>query len=165
MNILDMIIWQSIDDGKWMPNNIRNVNSSGIEAKILFSLNHVSFEGNYAFTNSTNESKANSLDLSAGKQLLYVPKNKISISAFIDIYNWNLVLNQSFTDKVITSYKVGGDNYLDEFLLSNISLSRDLYTNLNISLKIENIFNKSYQTYQNYPNPGRGYIVMINYNI
>ena len=47
LNIIDMIIWQQIDNGIWMPNNIKEVYSRGIETKTNFKFRKLRFDGKY----------------------------------------------------------------------------------------------------------------------
>ena len=75
-------------------------------------------------------------------------------------------LSTSYTGEVITTY---GDPYnqtLDSYMLTDFSVRYifDL-THVSIEAKIKNLMNKSYVTYQNYPNPGTEYLLTLNYTI
>ena len=166
MLINDMIIWQSIEGGIWMPYNVKEVYSRGFETKLELSIDKLSFEGNYAFIKSTNHNQVNPLDESIGKQLLYVPKHKTNITAFLSILNFIFIINQSFTDRVIISYGSYDDKYLDSFFLTDFSVVYEFQNlGLDFSLNMKNALNVSYQTYSNYPNPGRELHLILSYKI
>ena len=72
-----------------------------------------------------------------------------------------LYFNQSFIGKVYTS----SDNL--NFLNSHYTVTLTLIKKLNILnseliLQINNLFNLDYQTYLNYPQPGRNFLIQIN---
>ena len=109
---------------------------------------------------STNEKSNYNIDYSIGKQLRYVPLCKSNIVFSFEKDNISFLLNQIYSSKVIANYGNQNDVYLDDYYLANISLNYMMKnTPLEITLKINNIFNKSYQTYLNYPNPGREYLI------
>ncbi len=166
LNISDMILWQQKENGNWMPNNIKQVWSRGLETKIKIQIKDLSIIGNYAFTKSTNELATDPLDKTVGKQLRYVPLHKGNVSFIITEDNLQFSLNQSYTGEVITNYSTLTDNTLDAFILTDVSLKYSA-NNLPISIeaKVKNLLDKSYQTYQNYPNPGRELLLTLNYII
>jgi iron complex outermembrane receptor protein len=166
LNISDMIVWQQMVNGNWIPNNIKQVWSRGVEAKTKFKIKELSIEGNYAFTRSTNELKTNRLDNTVGEQLRYVPLHKANINFTLTKDNLQYSLNTSFTGEVITSHSSLNNNMLDGFTLTDIAF-KYTFEKLPITLvgKIKNLMDKSYTTYQNYPNPGRELLLTINYTI
>ena len=166
LNISDMILWQQKENGNWMPNNIKQVWSRGLETKIKIQIKDLSIIGNYAFTKSTNELATDPLDETVGKQLRYVPLHKGNVSFIITEDNLQFSLNQSYTGSVITTYGTLTDKTLDAFILTDVSLKYSA-NNLPISIeaKVKNLLDKSYQTYQNYPNPGRELLLTLNYII
>ena len=58
LNVDNWILWNQQDNGVWMPENIRKVNSKGVESKINFDFNintvKVQNELNYQYNLSTN---------------------------------------------------------------------------------------------------------------
>ena len=166
LHISDMILWQQIENSTWMPNNIQNVFSRGIETKIGFRYKELSFDGNYGYTKSTNESATNHLDNSVGKQLRYVPLHKATALLKAEYEKIVFGISTSYTGEVITSYGEPYNQTLDSYILTNISL-KYLFDLLPFSLeaKVKNLMNKSYITYLNYPNPGREYLLTLNYTI
>ena len=118
------------------------------------------------YTKSTNEDQLSSLDISKRKQLLYVPLHKAYASLIYSRGNTKIILNQSYNGSVLTSYSATGDKYLDEFLLTDLSYSQKITSSpIYLSIKIKNLFDSSYQNYSNYPNPGREYILTLNYKL
>lgn len=166
LHISDMILWQQIENGSWMPNNIQQVFSRGIETKIRFKLREFVFDGDYAFTKSTNESATNYLDNTVGKQLRYVPLHKLNSRLKIVKEKFQYSLSTSYTGEVITTYGEPYNQTLDSYMLTDLSIRYifDL-THVSIEAKIKNLMDKSYVTYQNYPNPGREYLLTLNYTM
>ena len=166
LNILDMILWQRKDNGNWMPNNISQVWSRGAEVKLKFKTKNLSIDGNYAYTKSTNELPNNKLDNTVGKQLRYVPFHKGNVSFTITEDNLQFKLNKSYTGEVITTYGSLKNNIIDGFFLTDVSVIYNLdKLPFTIFAKVRNFMNRTYTTYQNYPNPGRELLLTINYTI
>ena len=168
LDIEDMIVWQPNDNNIWQPINNKKVWSRGIENKLKYRSNKYTLETSYTYTKSTNEKKLSALDNSYQKQLLYVPLQKLS---FIFIYKLpeiksQIIFGYVYNDQVLTSYNSSNDKYLDGFSLSNLSINKELNNlPIYISFKINNLMDTSYQTCENYPNPGREYLLTINYKI
>jgi len=146
--------------------NIKHVWSRGIESRFEYSSKNINIEFNYSHTISTNENKSDNLDSSEGKQLRYVPIHKGNLTFIFTKKNNQFLINHSYTGDVITAYGYQIDKELKAFFLTDISI-RTKYRKTPISsdLRINNLFNKSYQTYQNYPNPGREFLLTLNYQI
>ena len=97
---------------------------------------------NYFYTKFTNENNINNYDLSLNKQLLYVPKHKVNLLLNYKIKEYNLYVQNTYTDKVITSYGFSEDNYLDAFNITDIIINSvikkililDIHYNLRIFL-------------------------------
>ena len=164
INISNMILWQPLDEGVWQPKNIKSVRSRGLETKLSFFYDNLKIDVNYFYTKSTNENNTNNYDLSLNKQLLYVPKHKVNLLLNYKIKEYNLYVQNTYTDKVITSYGFSEDNYLDAFNITDIIINSVIKnTNIGYTLQFKNIFDVSYQTYLNYPNPGREYLLTLNF--
>ena len=166
LNISDMIIWQQMDNGSWMPNNIKEVWSRGLETSLKVQTKKISLIGNYAFTKSTNEIATNPLDLTVGKQLRYVPLHTGGFYFIVKDNDFKFTINQHYTGQVITSYDFLENKILPYFILTHISIVYSPeYFPVIIEGKIKNLMNKSYTTYENYPNPGREILLTLNYTI
>ena len=166
LHISDMIFWQLLENGSWMPINIRKVFSRGLVTTTNFKFRNVSFNGDYTLTNSTNKFATNNLDNTVGEQLRYVPLHKGSASLTLARKNLVFSLRSSYIGEVIASYSMPKNKTLDSYLLTDFTLRYKVKSQpLSIQAKIKNLMNKSYVTYQNYPNPGREYLFTIEYII
>ena len=164
LTISDMILWQAMDNGNWMPENIKQVWSRGIEAKLKLKIKNLSIVGNYGFTKSTNELAADNLDNTVGKQLRYVPLHKGNVMFVIAKNDFQLNVNQSYTGEVITTHGTPENETLPAFVLTDIGLSwKSIHSPF--SLQGKDLMDKNYQTYQNYPNPGRELQLTITYSL
>jgi iron complex outermembrane receptor protein len=166
LDISDMILWQQTDNGSWMPNNIKQVWSRGLETRLKVQTKNISLIGNYAFTKSTNEIITDPLDISVGKQLRYVPLHRAGFAFIVKEDDLTFTINQNYTGQVITSYGTLENKTLPYFILTDIAIAYfPDFIPLSIKGKIKNLMDKSYTTYQNYPNPGRELLLTINYTI
>ena len=166
LNISNMILWQQMENGNWIPNNIKQVWSRGVEVKAKFKIKKLNIAGNYAFTKSTNELPTNKLDNTVGEQLRYVPIHKGNISFTLTKDNLQFTLTKSYTGEVITAYGSLKNNTLGRFILTDISV-KYTFDRLPITIlgKVRNLMDKSFATYQNYSNPGRELLLTINYTV
>ena len=166
LDISDMILWQQTDNGSWMPNNIKQVWSRGLETRLKVQTKNISLIGNYAFTKSTNEITTDPLDISVGKQLRYVPLHKAGFAFIVKEDDLTFTINQNYTGHVITSYGTFENKTLPYFILTDIAIAYfPDFIPVSIKGKVKNLMDKSYTTYQNYPNPGRELLLTLNYTI
>ena len=158
------IMWRQQESGNWNPENIKEVHSRGIECKSVYKNDMFFHEINYQYNLSTNQKGMNNLDASVGKQLIYTPIHKANLTSVYNIKNLKLLLNQSFNGKVYTSSD--NLNFLDHNYIVNTTIEYHIkWIKSDVSLIVNNIGNTEYQTYQNYPNPGREFIFKLNINI
>ena len=166
LDISEMIVWGEIQNGSWTPSNIKRVLSIGLESMTSFRFKNLSITGNYTFTHSTNKLATNILDNSVGQQLRYVPLHKGSINLTLIKNNFSFNFINSYTDEVITNYGTPRNKTLEGYFLADFSFGYMLdSTPISFKAKIKNLMDKSYVTYQNYPNPGREYLFTIEYII
>lgn len=160
-----MIQWQPNTNGVWTPQNLERVWSRGLEVKRAVSedlgIFKVSFLGSYAFTLSTLEESNVSDDRGLGQQLAYVPIHKISSVTHFDIEAWRMTISSAFNDEVSTTSDAS--ETLPSYLLTDLILQyQSKHAPIILSVKINNITNKSYQVYEWFPMPGRHLIFNIN---
>ena len=166
LNVKDWILWSQNIDGIWSPENIKEVWSRGIETQLKYYYKKIMLDLNYSLTKTTSERASNNLDVSVGQQLRYVPKNKLNTTLLYVEGKFISFLNITFTDEVITSYTSGDNKKLEAYTLVNAGASYKLFNeDLKLDLRVLNLTNQQYQTYLNYPNPGREYVLSINYTI
>lgn len=166
LDVKDWILWSQNIDGIWSPENIKEVWSRGIETQLKYNYKKILLELNYCLTKTTSEKASNDLDISVGQQLRYVPKNKLNTTLLYVEGKIISFLNITFTDEVITSYSSGDNKKLEAYTLVSAGTSYKLFNeDLKLDLRVLNLTNQQYQTYLNYPNPGREYVLSINYTI
>jgi vitamin B12 transporter len=165
-NIRDMIQWMPGEYSYWTAQNIKNVNTSGIESS--GSLNYktgrleLGFNTNYSYTRATTVSSGTPEDVSVGRQLVYIPMHQANCSLLAGYgrfySSWNLLLNsRRYLNVENTSYLPG---YVLNNLLAGVKLKPKKLT-LDFSFQIDNIFDVSYQTIAYYPLPGRSYSLKL----
>jgi len=158
------ITWLPQDNGVWTPLNLKKVKSNGIEINSILQLNKFKTILNYSYTKTTNQIALSANDNSLDKQLRYVPKNKFNISFKYSLKNIDLLYNILYNDIVYTVSDQS--NFLDDYLLNNLFLNyKNSNTRFEYAFKCKNIFNISYQSYENYPNPGREFVFNIKYKL
>jgi vitamin B12 transporter len=165
-NIRDMIQWLPGDYSYWTAQNIKSVNTSGIESS--GSLNYrlgrlnLGFNANYSYTRATTVSSGTHEDASVGRQLVYIPVHQANcflLAGYGRFYSsWNMLLNsRRYLNVENTSYLPG---YILNNLLAGVRFRPKKFT-LDFSLHIDNIFDISYQTIAYYPLPGRSFSLKL----
>jgi len=156
--IKDLIRWEETYHSEsashltstWEVLNIASANMEGLE----ISLEHRVFDPLKVFVNYTIE---NSVDLSAGKQLDYTPRDKYNVGIRYRDESGNAgslslrYIGERFADKDNT-------RKLPAYTVVDASLSKE-FGAVTVSLNGENIFDAQYEEAEGYPMPGRaGYI-------
>jgi len=163
-NVDNWITWLPLQNGIWMPENIKNVWSRGLELNSYMSINKLLFNLNYSFTKTTNQTPINNLDNSFGKQLRYVPLNKCNFSIKYQMKDFELIYSVLYNGQVYTVSDQS--NFLDDYLLNNFLIKYlKPKARFEYSLKVINLFNNSYQSYENYPNPRREILLNIQFKL
>jgi vitamin B12 transporter len=167
--ISDWILWTP-NNGIWMPDNIQRVWSRGLELEsgIKIHSGRYSFHirNSFAYTKSTNESDLQSTDQRLGKQLIYVPYYKNSLSTSIATRRVEAGMIYNYTSwSFITS---DNSDYLNPYHLfdvfSNITLDfKKAKSILTLSARINNLFNTNYKVVSSRPMPMRNYQLTISY--
>lgn len=164
--IHDMIQWQPGEFRYWTPINIGNVNSTGIEANLV--LTHASDNftvrsaTGYALTKSKNYSLTDNSDINDEFQLIYVPIHQLNTNIrvmFKKLYS-SWVFNYT-SKRFITA---DNSQYLPGFSVNDLIVGCKVNiddSDLDISVRAENIFSVEYQTIAFHPMPGQS----IQFNI
>jgi vitamin B12 transporter len=165
----DWIQWLPNSSGLFSPVNIKQVESSGLEAAIKQNLTIQNWKfiisGNYSFTKTINKSIINNKEL-INKQLLYVPLHSTNSYILISYKNVAIYSKLEFTGERFTT----ADNTysLEPYFLMDsgtiISYKHDIYQ-FTIKPEIRNIFDVSYQPIPWRAMPGRSYFLTINLNL
>ena len=149
----DMIQWMPTNEGIWIPNNIRNVTSKGLETNLNWkkTIYQNSFEinANYAYTISE--------DNASKKQLVYVPYNKLNTSVFYGYKKISANIQFLYNGKVFTSSD--NDYELNAYKVANLGFDYQIRksNNIKIGFDIRNLFNENYQNVAVRPMPGRNF--------
>ena len=152
--------------------NISDVRIYGIEADFTASpMRYLNFFGNYAY-NIPEISDYKPLyngdptDLT-GKYLTDVPKHSFALGVF---YSNPRIINISLTGKYVGEMYINDQNILDDIVGSNVypaaftldfRVSRELMKHINLSLSIQNIFDKQIFDSKGAVGPGRFIIASI----
>lgn len=165
-SIKDMILWHPGEFSYWTADNTRNASSSGVESSVSldFVLNHFNsrLKAGYSFTRAIGGGSKVENDVSAGKQLMYIPENQFNTSLRGGYKNFY----SSWTANFIGKRYITADNskYLSAYLINNIITGIKLplkSSSIDLNFNIDNLFNINYQSIAYYPLPGRSYNIKV----
>ncbi len=172
-NISDWIIWLPSPQGFWLPENIKQVKTNGIEAYLKTDANFGSFSIKvnltYALTNSTNYGENEKWGkASIGKQLPYIPIHSGNVFFSVLYKGFSIsYLHNSYSERYTTS---SNDftlrDWLYPYYMNNLFLGKQFKinkANFNIELKIYNLFNERYRTVLGRAMPRRNYLLLLSY--
>jgi iron complex outermembrane receptor protein len=161
-NIHDMILWHPGEFSYWTADNIRSVNTGGLESCLSVNYSSGKFSttliSNYSYTRATTSESATPNDASIGKQLIYVPIHQANatLSANYNIFYISWILTAT-GKRYLTA---DNTEYLPGYMLNNLITGSRLNVKGNIidlNFHVDNMFNVNYQTIAYYPLPGRSY--------
>ena len=165
-NIKDMIQWHPGEYDYWTADNIKAVNSTGLESSVSFNyvVNKLKAHLNsgYSFTRVLTGGSKTENDASVGKQLIYMPINQSNTSLRISYGNIYSSWIACFTGKRYII--VDNSKYLPGYLINNFVAGLKLpvkHSFLEMNFNIDNIFNATYQSISYFPLPGRSYFLKI----
>lgn len=123
----------------------------GFEAEINRKVNeHLDFFANYTY-------------LDVGKMTFYATRHKANAGINYKNGDYQIALTQSFVgstwdDDAVDKYgNANTRNLLDKYSLTDIKLTYSLQPNVTATFGVDNLFNASYKTWNDYPAPGRIY--------
>ncbi|AZQ62295.1 TonB-dependent receptor [Flammeovirga pectinis] len=155
LRMYDRIQWVPVDPT--YAENIANSLSKGVETAInlnnKYSLTKLKWKigSSYAFTHAT--------DLEKDKQLIYVPRHMFKAHLTLNYNKWIFGLDSNYT-----GWRTTTDDFdtLDPYWLLNTSISKSFAikkSSFLLSLMVNNLMDKEYQNYKNYPMPGINYTI------
>jgi iron complex outermembrane receptor protein len=104
------------------------------------------------------------IDDETDQQLIYVPKHRAGAILDYHYKRWKFNYNMQYVGKVYIT--TSNTQNLDAYWLSDVSFYRSIYkNNIGLALKINNIFDISYQSVAYRPMPNRNYSIQINFKI
>ncbi len=161
-DIDNMIVWAPLQATYFEPQNLKKVNSKGIEVllSVAYKIKNYRFllNGGYNYCRSINKTSTSINDNSVGKQLIYTPENSANASIRIEHAGFILSYRQQYVDKRYIS----SDNtsYLPDYTLGSLQITRQWKPNpftVQLWIGIDNLFDEAYQSVAFRPMPGRFY--------
>jgi len=158
-NISNWILWALVEGEPFFSaNNIAKVRSRGIEQRFSWQFPiraiGIHLQAGYDYTRSTNEIAIKSPRISAGQQLIYVPRHQ----AFGELaVNWK-ILRFSWLHRYTGSVLSVNEGALPDYQISSLSLSSRISKNRfsgDLFFRIENLTNQNYQIIERRPMPGQ----------
>jgi len=167
--IRDMIHWHPGEYSYWTADNIRNVNTYGLESSIRLGYTagklSARVETEYSYTKAYISDGFSASEL-ANKQLLYVPVNQFTTVIRLDYKRIQSSFLTNFAGKRFIT--VDNSQYLPAYVVNDLNLGMKMNpgkSSIDINFIIENIFNATYQTIAWYPLPGRSYLIRLIFQI
>lgn len=156
----DMIKWLPNNGGSfWSPINVDEVQSYGVELNYgiakKFGNNQFNFVANYGYTISEN--------IKTNKQLIYVPKNKVTAALSYNYKRLSAYYQFLYNGSVYST--TDNSNSLDGYNVSDIGIGYKLFYNSKIETKLDftinNLYNETYQNVAYRPMPNRNYTIKL----
>lgn len=165
--IRDMIQWRPGDSSFWVADNIGRVNSSGFETSLAVKyLNNnlsVDLNAGYSYTRAT---EINSITSETkGKQLIYIPENQANSTIHIIYKKIYAIWLTNFKGRTFITTDNSGS--LNGYTINDLTggMKFNYHKNLlDLSFKIENIFDITYKTIAYYPQPGRTFFLILSFH-
>jgi vitamin B12 transporter len=165
-NMKNWIIWIPTN-GIWTAQNIRDVHSYGLEAKMTHAVKIRNIDWNTrisaSYTRSINLSPISDNDNSANKQLIYTPP--LSWSIFTSLHYKGLSLSYSHNYRDIRYTSTDNSSYLPAYQLGDLRTSYSLklkHLKSELFFAIRNLWNEQYEIMLWRPMPGRHYRMGVN---
>ena len=152
----DIINWVANPPGGWVgkyEQTSTKKKREGIEISNIYNINpSASINLSYTYTAGDN-----------GEKIIRVPRNQLVVNLGSQ-FNEKLYLNGNAKYNTDICDTINGskcDVKLDDYTLVNLLAKYKLYRNTNLKLRIENIFNASYQTVNNFGTSPRAFYISI----
>ncbi|MBK9390195.1 MAG: TonB-dependent receptor [Bacteroidetes bacterium] len=165
-SIHNLIQWRPGIYSYWEAENVKDVNTSGIESAAFFEYitdRVTSFvKLAYTYTNATTIGSVLPNDESLGKQLVYVPEHQANAMMRFIFKSTYADWKTGYTGRRYTT--TDNSSFLPGFVLHSLSSGYMLHRRsniLNFCITIDNLFNTSYQAIAYYPQPGRTYSLKL----
>jgi vitamin B12 transporter len=162
IKIEDMIQWLPGTSSMWYPENVKEVQSQGIEAsgyyRIEFGQHKINLNGIYTYTHSENRE--------LGKQLIYVPFHRATLGFGYNFRRIEITGESLMTGEVFTRSDNNPRYNLDGFAVANFGIgwTFDQKSKSRIGISIRNAFDERYETMPRRPYPGRHYAANLTFN-
>jgi outer membrane cobalamin receptor len=169
-DVRNRIIWQPDSIfSYWTPSNLKHVVSQGIELDVDVSGQagsvRWSYAMKYAFTSAENKKPVSLSDLSAGKQLIYVPMHAMNHAVRFSFRGFSAGYLLHFTGRRFSA--ADNSRYLPGFTVQDITISRVFKLNrstCSLRFSVNNIADRHYQVIAWQPMPGRNFSFSLKYH-
>ncbi|MDX2369817.1 MAG: TonB-dependent receptor [Colwellia sp.] len=151
--IENLISWAPNDEGIWKPSNIANATAQGVDLTVSLQTGDFSHQVAAAYVDTE--------DKATGKRLLRRPKvtATYTLGYQLDALTANLVLDYR-GESIDNKYS---PITLSSVLLTNLSLSYQLTSELSVTGKVNNFFDKDYVVAEHYLTDGVNYQLSATY--
>ena len=158
----DRIVWTPRADGLWSPKNLQRVKSDGLEFILGWKLlsDHLHLHASYTNSEARKVSRDGPNDLTADKQLIYLPLETASLSASLRFERWSLNVTHSLTGFRYVTETNDPQFVLPAFQKTDLNLLCTILSgtiSVKTKLEILNVFNSDYQVFPGFPMPLRTY--------
>ncbi|MBI2618600.1 MAG: TonB-dependent receptor [Ignavibacteriales bacterium] len=155
INTKDRILFDLLT---FKPVNIGKTRSTGMEAKYTgaFWEGDLNLGLSYTLTDARKQHRSSDSDPTFGKRLQFIPGNTVHAHVIVSIHPFTCSLVQSFVGRRYINEDNSGS--LPMHALTGLGFgSRIAFPNFSLSLKaeIQNLFDRKYQIFPDYPMPGR----------
>lgn len=151
----NLIAWAPGASGAWQPSNINQAEIEGYELSVYAASNNFSHQLALAFI----DAKDANLDVQLARRPEFTANYTFS-------YHWqDVTLNSILSYRDDSFEKADKDaDVLEDYWLADISLSYQATESLVVIGKVNNLFDKSYETAQNYAADGTNFLVTATYS-
>ena len=154
---------------RWTMVNIGKVEIEGLEIGLQ---SRLEFTKDLHATLSINTTFQKGIDITPngnyyGQDIPYSPRNSSSASAAFHHRSWTLSTSSLYSGAKYSGRENRPAYYLDEWLIQDLSLSREFkvpFAQIKILGEINNLFNSDYVVMENYPMPGTNYRASVHIN-
>ena len=158
----DWILWMPAGS-YWSPDNVRNVNASGLELKSTATMRlgraDIEFQGFYSLTHSLIANSGDENEKSSGNQLPYTPVHLAGMGVDYSCKLWSGGIYANTTGK--TYVTTDNESSLPGYMLISLHVARKFLIGgqlLAIDGRIDNLFDSDYQNMLYRAMPGRTFL-------
>lgn len=155
--IENLIAWAPIEPGgPWAPSNVDRAKISGVEIGFQTTFENLNLNGSLTFQEPLNDGGGN-----RGKLLRRRPKTLGFVEMSQDFDPWTTSLTLRYQGK---SYDDAANRTpVDGFGLVDVRFARTLGQDWGIEFKLNNLFDKEYETVRGYNQDGRNFLLTLRY--
>ncbi len=161
-SLQDLIQWAPDEGGKWRPSNIGKAKLTGIEFQMGGEIKKY-LSAELSYTN------LRALDLTEGKyyqkRLIYRPENVLSLRLKGGFYEFMVFVEAISNSWKYTDRENNKENRLPGYLRINAGFSTPSFAGFSMEFLGNNLTDKRYEEVPGYPQPGRNFLLELNYKI